>query len=101
MLLGEHSRTPTGMRTILLLVFVVAMPIYAQVGQDLKNAGQDTKDAAVTGSKKTGHAVKKGATTSTHAVEKGATTSTHAVKKGVHKTGTAISDHTQDTSTHQ
>ncbi|HEX4748427.1 MAG TPA: hypothetical protein VH302_02695 [Bryobacteraceae bacterium] len=78
------------MKTILLSLIVMAVPIYAQVGQDLKNAGADTKDAAVTGSKKTGHAVKKGATKSTH-----------AVKKGAHKTGTAITDHTEDTSTHQ
>lgn len=60
-----------------------AVPAYSQVGQDLKAAGQDTKNAAKTG-----------ATKSTHAVKKGATKSTHAVKKGVHKTATKVSDKT-------
>ncbi|MBV9760005.1 MAG: hypothetical protein JO340_05530 [Acidobacteriaceae bacterium] len=61
----------------------LAVPAYSQVGQDLKAAGQDTKDAAKTGAAK-----------STHAVKKGATKSTHAVKKGVHKTATKVSDKT-------
>jgi hypothetical protein len=87
--------------SIALLFGAMTMPVYAQVKQDLKNAGQDTTDAAKTGAKKTGHGIKKGATKSTDAVKDGATTSTHAVKKGAHKTGNAISDKTQDTSTHQ
>lgn len=86
--------------TLALFASALTLPVYAQVGQDLKNAGQDTKDAAVTGADKTGHAVKKGATTSTHAVKKGATKSTHAVKTGAHKTATKVADKTQDTSTH-
>lgn len=68
----------------LLTAAAVALPAYPQVGQDLKDAGQDTKDAAKTG-----------ATKSTHAVKKGATKSTHAVKSGVHKTATKVSDKTQ------
>ncbi len=48
--------------------------------QDMKNAGQDTKEAG----KNTGKAVKKGATKSTH-----------AVKKGVHKGATKVSEKTQ------
>jgi hypothetical protein len=76
-----------GMRTALLslalLAATAALPAYSQVGQDLKAAGQDTKDAAKTG-----------ATKSTHAVQKGATKSTHAVKTGVHKTATKVSDKT-------
>jgi hypothetical protein len=76
--------------SIALLFGAMSVPVYAQVKQDLKNAGQDTGDAAKTGAKKTGHGIKKGATTSTH-----------AVKKGVHKTGNAMSDKTRDTSTHQ
>jgi predicted small secreted protein len=90
----------TGFLSVTLFAAILAGPTLAQVGQDLKAAGQSTTDAAKTGAKKTGHAVKKGATTSTNAVEKGATKSTHAVKKGVHKGATAVSDHSQDTSTH-
>ena len=76
------------MKTLLPLALLAAGSLLAgQVGQDLKAAGQDTKDAADTAAHKTGHAVKKGATKSTH-----------AVKKGVHKTATKVSDHTTDTS---
>ena len=64
----------------------LAIPAYSQVGQDLKDAGQDSA-----------HDVKKGATKSTHAVKKGATKSTHAAKTGVHKTATKVSDKTQTT----
>jgi uncharacterized protein YoxC len=74
----------------LFLAASLAIPAYSQVGQDLKAAGQDTKDAAKTG-----------ATKSTHAVKKGATKSTHAVKTGVHKTATKVSDKTQDTAPHE
>lgn len=74
----------------LLVAGSMAIPAYSQVGQDLKAAGQDTKDAAKTG-----------ATKSTHAVKKGATKSTHAVKKGIHKTATKVSDKTQDTAPHE
>jgi hypothetical protein len=73
-------------KVLLSLVFLaasLAVPAYSQVGQDLKAAGQDTKNAAKTG-----------ATKSTHAVKKGATKSTHAVKSGVHKTATKVSDKT-------
>lgn len=73
----------TGLLSLALLAVSATLPAYAQVGQDLKAAGQDT-----------GHDVKKGATKSTHAVKKGATKSTHAVKSGVHKTATKVSDKT-------
>ncbi|MGA8025994.1 MAG: hypothetical protein WB992_02540 [Bryobacteraceae bacterium] len=73
-----------------LIAGTLAVPTYSQVGQDLKAAGQDTKDAAKTG-----------ATKSTHAVKKGATKSTHAAKKGIHKTATKVSDKTQDTAPRQ
>lgn len=80
-----------GLLSIALFVAgALVVPAYSQVGQDLKAAGQDTKDAA-----------KMGATKSTHAVKKGATKSTHAVKSGVHKTATKVSDHTTDTAPHQ
>lgn len=85
----------------LLVAGSMAIPAYSQVGQDLKAAGQDTKDAAKTGATKSTHAVKKGATKSTHAVKKGATKSTHAAKTGVHKTATKVSDKTQDTAPHE
>ena len=72
-----------------LALLAASIPAWAQVGQDLKNAGEDTKNAAVTGTKK-----------STKAVKKGATKSTHAVKKGVHNSSTYVSDKTKDTGTH-
>ena len=104
LLCASLASNPTGMRkaflSLALFATALTLPLRAQVKQDLKNAGEDTKDATVVGAKKTGHAIKKGATTSTHAVKDGATTSTHAVKSGVHKTATKVSDHTQDTSTH-
>jgi hypothetical protein len=84
---------PTGMKkaffSLASFAIAVTIPLHAQVKQDLKDAGEDTKDAAKVGAKKSGHEIKKGATKSTH-----------AVKKGVHKTATKVSDHTQDTSTH-
>ena len=73
----------------LFLAGALAIPAYSQVGQDVKNAGQDA-----------GNDVKKGATKSTHAAKKGATKSTHAVKSGIHKTATKVSDQT-DTAPHQ
>lgn len=79
----------TAFLSLALLVAGSTIPAYAQVGQDLKAAGQDTTDAAKTG-----------ATKSTHAVKKGATKSTHAAKSGVHKTATKVSDKT-DTTPHQ
>lgn len=90
------------MKTVLvsLALLAASIPGWAQVGQDLKHAGEDTKNAAVTGTKKSGRAIKNGATKSTHAVKKGATKSTHAVKKGVHKTATYVGDKTSGTSTH-
>ena len=62
----------------LLVSSFIAIPAYSQVGQDLKDAGQDTG----------------------HDVKKGATKSTHAAKTGVHKTATKVSDQTQDTASH-
>ena len=58
--------------------------IFAQESpkQDIKAAGQDTKDAA----KHVGSATKKGATKSTH-----------AVKKGVHKGATKVAEKTKTT----
>lgn len=92
----------TGLLSVALLVAgVLALPAYSQVGQDLKAAGQDSKDAAKTGATKSTHAVKKGATKSTHAAKTGATKSTHAAKTGVHKTATKVSDKTQDTTPHE
>jgi hypothetical protein len=58
-------------------LFISSIPAFSQVGQDLKNAGADTKDAAVTGAKKTKNGTKK----AYHATTKG-------VKKGVNKTAT-------------
>ena len=73
----------------LLVAGSLAVPVYSQVGQDMKDLGHDSKTAS-----------EKGATKAGHAVKKGATKSTHAAKTGVHKTATAVSDGTRDTSTH-
>jgi hypothetical protein len=76
-----------GILAIALLVGVsTALPVYGQVGQDLKNAGKDTKDATVTGAKKTGRGTKKAAKKTGH-----------EVKKGTHKAADKVADKT-DTS---
>jgi hypothetical protein len=59
--------------------------VYAQVGQDLKAAGQNTKDAAATGAKKTGKGTKKAYKLSTHAVKKGTNKAANATAKGAKK----------------
>ncbi len=77
--------------TILSLALTAGMfatlPAYSQnVGQDLKDAGHDTKTATVKGTKK-----------STHAVKKGYKKSTHATKKGVNKAADKVADKTSTT----
>jgi hypothetical protein len=61
---------------------------FAQVKQDLKNAGHETKDAA----KDTGHGVKVGTEKGYHATKTGTKKSYHATKhattKAYHKTAT-------------
>ncbi len=64
-----------------------SLPGVAQsVGQDVKDAGHDTKTAT-----------EKGVSKSTKAVKKGTTKSTHAVKKGVHKSADKVADKTTTT----
>ena len=76
----------TGILAIALLVgSSTVLPVYGQVGQDLKNAGKDTKDAAKTGAKKTANGTKK-ATKKTG----------KAVKDGTHKTADKVADKTDD-----
>ena len=66
------------------------LPAYQQsAGQDVKDAGTDTKNAA----KSAGRATKKGATKSTHAVKKGVHKTATATEKGVGK----VAGKTQDT----
>jgi type IV secretory pathway TrbL component len=77
----------TGILAIALLIgSSTALPVYSQVGQDLKNAGKDTKDAAKTGAKKTAKGTKKAAKATGH-----------QVKKGTHKAADKVADKT-DTS---
>ena len=76
----------TAFATLLLTAGCFAMS--AQVGQDIKAAGHDTKDAATTATRKTKNGTKR-------AYHK----STHAVKKGAHKTATKVSNSTSDTGT--
>lgn len=86
------------MKTALLsvLLFASASVLPAQVGQDLKAAGQDTKDAATTA----GHKTKNGTKKAYHKTKTG-------VKKGVHKSATEtekgaakLDDKTTGTDTH-
>ncbi|MBV9303806.1 MAG: hypothetical protein JOY62_17770 [Acidobacteriaceae bacterium] len=66
--------------SLALLLGAAAIPAYQQsAGQDMKDAGTETKNAA----KSAGRAAKKGATKSTH-----------AVKKGANKAATKVSDKT-------
>jgi hypothetical protein len=67
------------MKTVVLSLMLLtgAAMLSAQVGQDLKAAGKDTKDAATTA----GHETKKGTTKAYHKTKSG-------VKKGVHKSAT-------------
>jgi hypothetical protein len=69
----------------LILGASTALPIYAQVGQDLKAAGKDSKDAVVTGAKKTGNGTKKVYKTSTHGVKKGTHKAAAATANGANK----------------
>ena len=67
------------MKTTLCSVFLLlgAGLMQAQVGQDIKAAGQDTKDAATTA----GHKTKNGTKKAYHKTK-------HGVKKGIHKGAT-------------
>lgn len=67
------------MKSVLLSVLLFASSglLPAQVGQDLKAAGQDTKDAATTA----GHKTKMGTKKAYHKTKRG-------VKRGVHKSAT-------------
>lgn len=86
------------MRKATLLTVILAagsMVLSAQVGQDLKNAGESTKDAAVTGAKKTEKGTKKAATATTKGVKKGAHKAASATEKGADK----VADKTSTTDT--
>jgi hypothetical protein len=86
-LIPREKYMKTGILAIALLVgSSAALPVYGQVGQDLKNAGKDTKDAAKTGAKKTGRGTKKAAKATGN-----------GVKKGTHKAADKVADKT-DTS---
>jgi hypothetical protein len=86
-LVDREKQMKTGILAIGLLVgSSAALPVYGQVGQDLKNAGKDTKDATVTGAKKTEKGTKKAAKATGH-----------GVKKGTHKAADKVADKT-DTS---
>ncbi|HMF77853.1 MAG TPA: hypothetical protein VK604_19510 [Bryobacteraceae bacterium] len=69
----------------LMLGASLALPAYAQVKEDVKDAGKDTKDAAVTGAKKTGAGTKKAYKSSTHAVKKGTNKAAAGTAKGANK----------------
>jgi hypothetical protein len=80
---GMTIKMKTAVAAVVLLIGSSAT--YAQVGQDLKAAGQNTKDATVTGAKKTGKGTKKAYKSSTHAVKKGTHKAADATAKGAGK----------------
>ena len=69
----------------LLFGAATAVPMHAQVGQDLKNAGHDTKDAVKTGAKKTTKGTKKAYHSTVHGVKKGTNKAASATAKGADK----------------
>jgi hypothetical protein len=76
------------MFSLLTLATALSLPGVAQVKDDLKDAGKDTKhaakdvgDATATGAKKTGKAVKKGAKKTTHAAASGTEKGAEKVKE--------------------
>ncbi len=78
------------MRSAILTIAVmlgasVLLSANPQVKDDLKGAGKDTKDAVVTGAKKTGTGTKKAYKSSTHAVKKGTHKAAAATSKGADK----------------
>jgi hypothetical protein len=72
---------------ILLLVIasVVGVASAQTAGQDIKNAGRETKDAAKDVGKGTGKAVKTGARKTKNGVKKGAHATASGVEKGADK----------------
>lgn len=79
-----------------LLVGSLSLPAQNTVGKDLKDAGSDTKKAAVKTTSATKKGVKKGATATAHGVKKGANKTASATEKGASK----LKNKTSDTSTH-
>jgi hypothetical protein len=77
------------------LFFATLLPAYAQVGQDLKSAGKDVKDATVTGAEKTGTATKKVYGKTKNGVKKGVNKTATVTKKGADK----VANKTAPTST--
>ncbi len=78
-----------------LLLATAVMPAFSQVGQDLKAAGKDVKDATVTGAEKTGTATKKVYKKTKNGIKKGVNKTATATKKGADK----LADKTAPTST--
>ncbi len=75
-------------RAILSSVLVLAtfgLPAFAQVGQDLKAAGQDTKDAAKTGAHKTANGTKRAYRATKRGVKKGTHKVANATQRGAGK----------------
>lgn len=77
----------------LILAVGLASGAYAQTaGQDMKRAGEDTKDATKSAAQGTGKAVKKGVTKTTHASK----VATHKVAKTVDKGAQKVEDKTHN-----
>ena len=78
--------------TVFVLV-TAGLSLSAQVGQDLKSAGKNVKDATVTGAEKTGKGTKK----AYHATKKGVKKGTHKVAAGAEKGAGKVADKTSTT----
>jgi hypothetical protein len=77
-----------GMKIALLsatLLIGASFVLPAQVGQDLKNAGSDVKDAATTGAKKTKNGTTKAAKATGKGVKKGTNKAASETEKGAGK----------------
>jgi len=83
-------------KIIVSTVFILAtagLSFSAQVGQDLKAAGSDVKDASVTGAHKTANGTKK----AYHATTKGVKKGTHKAAAGTQKGAGKLADKTSTT----
>jgi hypothetical protein len=85
------------MKTALLGIFLLTATaaVQAQVGQDVKNAGHDTKDAATDAAHDTSTATKKAGHKTAHGVKKG----THKAAAETEKGADNVRNKTADTST--
>jgi hypothetical protein len=77
-----------------LVLATASFPLFSQVGQDLKDAGSDTKKAVKTGADKTATGTKKAYSATKKGVKKGANKAATETEKGAHKVANKTSTST-------